>query len=495
MISPWFFFALQYNLYIFFIGGSSFVEKSYSCMDVVLKFTYNCFMRVFHLALFYIILVLTVMFVPFFIGEDQGKALANAKYASIVVDAETGKVLRSRNANKRLYPASLTKIMTLYMTFDALSRGQIQLNDRVRISRHAAGMVPSKLNLPVGSSIRVEDAVYALVTKSANDVAAALGEHIAGSEWAFSRKMTTKARNLGMRNTTFKNASGLPNKSQKSTARDMAILARALIYNHPHYYHYFSTKNFKYRGANYKNHNKLLKTYDGMDGIKTGYIHASGFNLVASAVRDNRRLVAVVFGGRSSKSRNSHMAEIMDHGFRLARSLPPTKLASRKTPKPKVKPDITQIVLASLRATATLQKPKIANFSDNVNETKIDEMLGQGDVDPNAATRLETGLMAIAAHTGRLAEINGVGQFGKAEDINDRWAIQIGAYSTHKIADQAIKLASKSLPTEIRNKINGASLPLTTGSRTIYRARMEGLNEYSAQKACAFLRNCMVIAP
>ena len=142
------------------------------------------------------------------------------------------------------------------------------------------------------------------------------------------------------------------------------------------------------------------------------------------------------------------------------------------------------------------QKPRVANYSDASNAAKIDEMLGQGDVDPKAASRLETGLMAIAAHTGRLAQINGVGQFGESEeDMGKRWAIQIGAYSTQKISDQAIRVASKSLPPELRSDLQTASLPLTTGSRTIYRARMEGFDEHTAQKACAFLRNCMVIAP
>ena len=438
----------------------------------------------------FLVLVATLVIMTGF----SSQALANPKYASIVVDAETGKVLRARHANKKLYPASLTKIMTLYMTFDALSRGQIKLNDRVRISRHAASMVPSKLNLPVGSSIKVEDAVYALVTKSANDVAAALAEHIAGSEWAFANKMTARARSLGMRSTTFKNASGLPHKGQKSTARDMAILARALIYNHPQYYHYFSTKHFKYRGVNYRNHNKLLKSYDGMDGIKTGYIHASGFNLVASAVRDNRRLVAVVFGGRSGKTRNAHMSKIMDEGFRLARSLPPTRMAAARIPMPDRKPETMDMILASLDASRAV-KPRIQNYSNDNNDSRIDEMLGQGDIDPRAADRLETGLMAIAAHTGRIAQINGVGQFGQEDMSGARWAVQIGAYSTPTISEQAIKVAAKSLPPELRQMIKPATLPLTTGSRTIYRARMAGFDEHTAQKACAFLRNCMVIAP
>lgn len=424
-------------------------------------------------------------------------AFANKKYASIVVDAETGKVLRSRNANKILHPASLTKIMTLYMTFDALSRGQIRLKDRVRISKHAAGMVPSKLNLPVGSSIKVEDAVYALVTKSANDVAAALGEKIAGSEWAFAKKMTSKARALGMKKTRFRNASGLPDKKQVTTARDMAILARALIYNHPQYYHYFSTAHFKYRGKKYKNHNKLLTTYKGMDGIKTGYIHASGFNLVASAVRNNRRLVAVVFGGKSSKSRNAHMAEIMDHGFVLARRLPKTRVARaiKRVPKPVSKPDVTQIVLASLRASAPKKKVKPANISNESNSKAIDGLLGQGDVDLNAAKRLETGLMAIAAHTKRRAAINGVGAFGREDMGGKSWAVQIGAYSSEVISSQAIRVAAKSLPPELRKTAMAETVPLTTGSRTIYRARMAGFSEHAAQKACAYLRNCMVISP
>lgn len=445
------------------------------------KFLFACFLTI---------------FLACFAGTMTAQAKPNAKYASIVVDAATGKVLRARNANKILHPASLTKIMTLYMTFDALSSGKLRLNDRIRISSHAAGMVPSKLNLPVGSSIKVEDAIYALVTKSANDVAAALAEEIAGSEWAFAKKMTAKARSLGMTHTKFVNASGLPDKKQVSSARDMAILARALVYNHPQYYHYFSTQNFSYRGYSYRNHNGLLTKYEGMDGIKTGYIHASGFNLVASAVRDNRRLIGVVFGGRSTKSRNDHMVEILDEGFVLARKLPQTRVASleRKVPPPTPhkKPDVVQAVLASLQPPAVLEKP--ANISDENNSKKIDEMLGQGDIDPSAANRLETGLMAIAAHTGRRAEINGVGQFGNSTQ-DKGWAIQIGAYSSQSISNQAIRVASKSLPPELRTMARSDTQPLTTGSRVIYRARMNGFNEHEAQKACAYLRNCMVIAP
>lgn len=443
-------------------------------------------------------------------------AHANEKYASIVVDAETGKVLRARYANKKLHPASLTKIMTLYMVFDALSTGQLKLTDRIPISKHANGMEPSKLNLPVGSSIKVEDAVYALVTKSANDVSAAIGEKLAGSEWAFANKMTAKAKALGMKDTVFKNASGLPDSKQITTARDMAILGRALIYNHPQYYHYFSTQNFSYRGNNYRNHNRLMTTYKGMDGIKTGYIHASGFNLVASAVRDNRRLIGVVFGGRTSSTRNAHMAEILDQGFELARKLPQTRMASVsrapvRSPLPGRKPQTLDYVLASLSKTDNKTQVAVAAIAEDLSKKpdRMMEILGQGDLDPAEADRLKSSLMAMAVHTKRRLSLEGVGEYDKrqVEKVDktvtaattngngQAWAIQIGAYSSENISGQAIRVAAKSLPPELRQLAQANTVPLVTGSRTIYRARMNGFNEFQAQKACAYLRNCMVIAP
>ncbi|MBL4805412.1 MAG: D-alanyl-D-alanine carboxypeptidase, partial [Alphaproteobacteria bacterium] len=248
-------------------------------------------------------------------APKPAKAAENPKYASIVMDADTGLILRQRYANKSLHPASLTKVMTLLLTFEALESGQMQLKDRIRISNHAASMVPSKLGLKPGSSIRVQDAIYALVTKSANDVAVALAEHHAGSESNFAQRMTAKARAIGMSRTTFRNASGLHDPRQVTTARDMAKMARYVINVHPTYYRYFSRKNFTYAGQTYRNHNRLMDTYPGMDGMKTGYINASGFNLIASAVRGDKRIIGVVFGGRSSRSRNAHMKDILDEGF------------------------------------------------------------------------------------------------------------------------------------------------------------------------------------
>lgn len=239
-----------------------------------------------------------------------------AKYAAIVIEESSGRVLFSRNANSLRYPASLTKVMTLYMLFEEIDAGRMTLRSRLKVSRIAAGRSPSKLYLKPGQSISAEDAILALVTKSANDVATAVAEHISGDEAAFARRMTRKARALGMDRTTFRNASGLPHSKQRSTARDMARLAVALRRDFPHHYHYFKTRNFRWKGRQFGNHNKLLANYSGTDGIKTGYINASGFNLVASVERHGTRLIGVVFGGRTGRSRDAHMKQILDASFK-----------------------------------------------------------------------------------------------------------------------------------------------------------------------------------
>ncbi|MDP6573785.1 MAG: D-alanyl-D-alanine carboxypeptidase family protein [Rhodospirillales bacterium] len=244
-------------------------------------------------------------------------APAAAKYATLVMDAESGRVLYSVNADTRNYPASLTKMMTLYMVFRALDEGRWSLDEHLPISARAARQPASKLGLARGRTVSVRDAIYALVTKSANDVATAIAEAMAGGDRNFARMMTAEARKLGMSRTTFRNSSGLPHSRQMSTARDMATLARALLTRYPHYYHYFATRHFTFDGVTHKNHNDLLSTYDGTDGLKTGYIRASGFNLVASAKRGDYRIIGVVFGGRSPRARNRHMVRILDKGFRL----------------------------------------------------------------------------------------------------------------------------------------------------------------------------------
>ena len=224
-------------------------------------------------------------------------AQTSNRYAAIVIEEATGRVLFSRNADKKLYPASLTKIMTLYLLFEEIEAGRLTLDSRLKVSRVAASRSPSKPLFARGLSISVENAILALVTKSANDVATVVSEALSGTEREFAKRMTRKARALGMINTTFKNASGLPNRKQKSTARDMARLGVAIRRDFPHYYHYFSRTSFTYKGRKYGNHNKLLRSFDGTDGIKTGYTNASGFNLVAATERNGVRLIGVVFGG------------------------------------------------------------------------------------------------------------------------------------------------------------------------------------------------------
>ena len=236
-------------------------------------------------------------------------AQANPRYASIVVDVATGEVLHGSNADATRYPASLTKIMTIYLLFEALETGRISKNTPIPISAKAAAEPPSKLGLRAGSTITVESAILALITRSANDVATAVGEFLGGSESKFASMMTAKARQLGMNSTTFRNAHGLPNNQQVTTARDMAILGLAVREHFPQHYSYFGTRQFTFNGQRIGNHNRLLGRVTGVDGIKTGFIRASGFNLVTSVRTGGRSVVAVVMGGRTGASRDDHMAE------------------------------------------------------------------------------------------------------------------------------------------------------------------------------------------
>ena len=238
-------------------------------------------------------------------------ASADSKYAAIVIDANTGKVLHSSSADSPRYPASLTKMMTLYMVFEALDSKRISKNSRITFSQYASSRPPSKLGVKPGNSITVETAIYALVTKSANDVATAVGEFLGGSEADFARMMTAKARQLGMNSTRFRNASGLPDAQQVTTAHDMATLGLALREHFPHHFKVFATRSFQYGKRRYANHNRLLGKVRGVDGIKTGYTRASGYNLVTSAGSGKRRIVAVVMGGKSGKSRNAAMASLV----------------------------------------------------------------------------------------------------------------------------------------------------------------------------------------
>jgi D-alanyl-D-alanine carboxypeptidase len=260
-------------------------------------------------------------------------AAANPRYAAYVLDTNTGQVLFSRNADAQRYPASLTKIMTLYLLFEALETGRISKSTAIAISRKAAAEPPSKLGLRAGSTITVENAILALITRSANDIATAVGEFLGGSEAQFAQMMTAKARQLGMNSTTFRNAHGLPNNQQVTTARDMAILGLAVREHFPQHYHYFNTRQFNFAGQSIRNHNRLLGRVTGVDGIKTGFIRASGFNLVTSVRTGGRSVVAVVMGGRTGASRDDHMAALIrEHLPRASTRQPSQPLVARGTP-------------------------------------------------------------------------------------------------------------------------------------------------------------------
>lgn len=388
------------------------------------------------------IFLIFMLFSFVFALPGQGRADTNPKYASIVIDGETGAVISEKYADKKLHPASLTKVMTLLLLFEAMESGRVRLNDKIMISQHAAAQQPSKIGLPAGSSIRVEDAILALVTKSANDISVAIAEHLAGTESRFAERMTYRAQTIGMTKTVFKNAHGLHHPSQITSARDMATLARYVIYRYPNYYRYFSTKQFTYRGKTYTNHNRLMQTYPGMDGFKTGFINASGFNLIASAKKNDKRLIGVVFGGRSWKTRNDHMAELLNAGFNRAPGVrgggiavaelqqpasnfqqpvapPPAKPVFRTdvTP-PNETTSLSYTSLASLNNNGTkvvvenTQKPAqditeeaIASARGAVNRGEYSELIGEGDYDAATMRRVETGLIAAAVYKGEAQHV------------------------------------------------------------------------------------------
>ncbi len=246
--------------------------------------------------------------------------------SAMAIDLYTGRVLYSKNAGEPRYPASLTKVMTLYLLFDALRDGKIGMNTQLRVSAHAAAQSPTKLDLSEGDTISAADAIGAIVTKSANDMAVAVAEALAGSEEEFARRMTQKARSIGMLHTTFRNASGLPNSEQQTTAQDLIVLGKAILADHPERCKVFATKYFQYDGQVFRNHNTLLFSYEGMEGMKTGFTSASGFNLIATARRNDKRLLAVVLGGASAGARNAAMRNILDSSWSKAM----TQTAARK---------------------------------------------------------------------------------------------------------------------------------------------------------------------
>ena len=276
--------------------------------------------------------------------------------SAVAIDLYSGRVLYSKNANEQRYPASLTKVMTLYLLFDALRDGRLRMDTQLRVSAHAADQSPTKLDLSEGDKISVADAIGAIVTKSANDMAVAVAEALAGSEEEFAKRMTQKARSIGMLDTAFRNASGLPNSEQVTTAHDLILLGKSILLDHPERCKVFATKYFQYDGQVFRNHNTLLYTYEGMDGMKTGFTQASGFNLIATAHRNDKRLLAVVLGGVSAGARNAAMRNILDNGWSKAMTLTAMRKAGVSVAAA-AKPEPAHETKASPRA-AEREEPK-----------------------------------------------------------------------------------------------------------------------------------------
>ena len=330
---------------------------------------------------------------------------AAAKPAWIVVDADSGRTIKAHRPDHRHYPASLTKLMTLYLTFEALRSGELKLDQELYVSPHAASMPPSELGLRPGDRLSVDTAIKALTTKSANDAAVALAEELAGTEWDFAMRMTRRARALGMDSTKFRNASGLPNPYQVTTVRDMARLGRALIDDFPGYYRYFSVERLRYHGRVYRNHNNLLDSYAGADGMKTGYIDASGYNLVASAERGSRRLIAVAVGGRSAAARDSRVAQLLDAGFA---ELPPSR-----PPRPPQRP---QVRTAQATGAYAVQ---VGAFSQQAPAQRLANRARQ-----DAASLLESGRTEVVRQHGG-ARLYRARVVGVAEDEAERACRQL----------------------------------------------------------------------
>ena len=402
--------------------------------------------------------------------------------AAIVVDAKTGKVLYANDPDGHRFPASLTKMMTLYLLFDAIESGKTNLNARIPISAHAAAQSPSKLGVKPGETISVREAILAIVTRSANDVAVAIGEYLGGSESAFAGKMTATAHAIGMTRTVFRNASGLPDPNQMTTARDMATLGRALHDRFPREFAFFSTPSFVFDGERIANHNHLLGHIDGVNGIKTGYTRASGYNLVTSVERDGRDLVAVVLGGSTGRARDLRMAGLIDDYLPKASTGPrtaPVAVAAAVAPAPAPAPAAPVVADAT---PAPRQRPAPAAIAAPA---------------PIAApTPADTGSVAVAdASPAPSAADSGEGDGG--DDATDQpsdnamvpagWKIQVAAAPSQATANSALEKALAKAP-KLLASVSPYTEPVAKGGATLYRARFGGFRgKDAARNACAVL--------
>ena len=398
-------------------------------------------------------------------------AAASSVKAAVIFDANSNNVLYSRSADTLRSPASLTKIMTLYVLFAYLRAGRLSFETELVVTPHAARQAPTKLGLKPGSTITTIDAIKALVTKSANDAAATIAENLGGTEENFARIMTQTARNLGMKNTTFRNASGLPNDEQLTTARDMGILAVRIMRDYPEYYGFFGTRYFTYNGRKYRNHNRLLFGYKGTDGIKTGYTRASGFNLTASVKRNDKHLVGVVLGGRTGAQRDAAMRSLFDKHWAKASTgkssgsgLVASLLGSSAPPPPSRKPAYTL-------AAATPPVSVIAVPAEG--DTSGPGDMVQASLSPNRPTPRSTGRYAGSYH------------------------VQVGAYTSQSDAQNRLGMVQQRA-----SKLLDGHLPFTAtftkDNTEWYRARFAGFSQDDARSTCEALKrmslDCIAMA-
>ena len=414
-------------------------------------------------------------------------AQAKQDYAGIVMDAKTGKVLYSHQSTAKRYPASLTKMMTLYLLFEALDNGQATMKTRIRFSKHAASMQPSKLGVKAGSSISVQQAIYALAIKSANDAAAAVGEHLGGSESRFGEMMTAKARSLGMKNTVFKNASGLPDSRQYTTARDMALLGIALREHYPQYYKYFSTRSFKFGKHQYSNHNRLLGQIRGYDGIKTGYTRASGFNLVSSVEDNGRSIVAVVMGGRTGKSRNAQMAKLIrEHLPKASRGRDRIVVAKAGQGATGGSGNVFASLL-NLVKRAPLPKPSPREAEPATMVTAYAAPTPAPVVTPVTTIDRKPDPV-VTASVKPAAPIETTSEPIAIRESLSGWHVQIGAMPSKNSALARLEKARSALP-GLFDTVANYTETVESGGATLYRARFAGFaSKDAAWGACARLK-------
>jgi D-alanyl-D-alanine carboxypeptidase len=422
-------------------------------------------------------------------------AEAKPRFSAIAVDARTGKVLFAKDADGLRHPASLTKVMTLYLVFQDLEAGKIKLDTKLKVSKRAAAMAPSKLGLKAESTITVEDAIKAVVTKSANDVAAAVGENLAASESVFAARMTRTAEELGMTKTVFRNASGLPDPAQVTTARDMATLSLRVQRDFPQYYPYFRISSFAYNGRTIRTHNRLLGRYAGTDGIKTGYIRDSGFNLTTSARRGDKRVVGVVLGAASGKARNAYMVGMLDrvfpkciNGKSIAALAGSSKGAiepvAAPSPKPE-KPSAMELLVASADAAG--------DEAEGSDETTVSTLTAvdapPGPVKPQV---LEAKIAEPPLPSKLPFKV-------KTQNRDTSWHIQIGAFPSKKRAQAELKRILAGAGSKLLKNKPAFTVTVQKGEATIYRARLSGFSEKTAKGACRQLSkqkvNCLALPP